>query len=68
MEGVLETAALNDFNPAEALKFARLNMRTSQALLQLDPNATVSKNNMSVALSNVGDALWQVGQVRGVSK
>ena len=68
IEGVLQTVALNDLNPEEALKFAKLNLQTSRTLLQLDKNNTVSNNNMGVAYSSIGDVLWQAGHVRQVAK
>jgi hypothetical protein len=64
VEGGLTTVALNDLDPAESLRIAKLDDRTSETLLRLDPKNTVSNNNMSVAHSSEGDALWAAGRLR----
>jgi len=64
VEGSLENVAQNGLNPAEALRYARLDERTSMTLLQLDPHSVVSLNNLGVAHQEIGDAMWSAGHLR----
>jgi tetratricopeptide (TPR) repeat protein len=64
IEGGLTSTAQNDLNPAEALRVARRDEEVSFTLLNLDPNSTVSANNLGNAAQSVGDALWASGQLR----
>jgi tetratricopeptide (TPR) repeat protein len=64
IENVLTAVAQNDLNPIEALLVARRGETTSVALLNLDPNSTVSANNLGGAYQSLGDALWAAGRLR----
>jgi hypothetical protein len=60
----LASAAANDLNPAEALRFAQRSEQVSNTLLQLDPANKVSANNLGVAHQTAADALWSMGRMR----
>jgi hypothetical protein len=64
IESVLAAVAQNDLNPSEALTFAQRDEQTSIALMNLDPNSSVSANNLGNARQSVGDALWASGRLR----
>lgn len=64
IESNLASVAQNELNPVEAHRIGKLMELTSATLLRLDPNNTVSHNNMGVAHSVLGDALWAQGRLR----
>ncbi len=64
IENVLTAVAQNDLNPVEATKVAQRDEQTSVTLLNLDPNSTVSANNLGGAYQSFGDALWAAGRLR----
>jgi len=64
IESVLSGVAQNDLDPKDALQFALRDQQTSVSLLNLDPNSTVSANNLGGAYASVGDALWAAGGLR----
>jgi tetratricopeptide (TPR) repeat protein len=63
IEAGLSSAAQNDLNPAEALRSAQRGEEISTTLMNLDPNSTVSANNLGNAVQTVGDALWASGRL-----
>jgi len=62
--GGLSGVARNEMNPLDALQFARRDEQVSIALLNLDPNNTVSANNLGAAHQELGDVLWSLGRLR----
>jgi hypothetical protein len=64
IETTLTNVEQNDLNPGEALRIAQRNAQNSLALLNLDPNSTVSANNLGVAQVTLGDCLWAQGRLR----
>lgn len=58
IESVLAGVALNDLEPVDSLRYAQQNITVSEALMNLDPNSTVSANNLGNARQNLGDAYW----------
>ncbi len=60
----LSGAAQNALDPAEMLRTAKRDEQVSVTLLQLDPHNVTSLNNLGVAQSTTGDALWAAGQLR----
>jgi tetratricopeptide (TPR) repeat protein len=56
--------AQNDLNPGETLRSARHDEEISRTLLNLDPNSTVSANNLGNAVQSIGDALWAGARLR----
>ena len=62
--GGLSGVARNEMNPLDALQFARRDEQVSIALLNLDPNNTVSANNLGAAHQELGDVLWALGRLR----
>ena len=64
IESDLAQVAINDLNPAEALKIAEREAEISRTLMMLDPNNVVSTNNLGVADQGVGDAFWSLGKMR----
>jgi len=63
IESDLAQAAINDLNPSEALHHSERGVQISQSLLKLDPDNTVSLNNLGVVHQGVGDALWAMGRM-----
>jgi tetratricopeptide (TPR) repeat protein len=63
IEGGLTSVAQNNLNPAEALRSAEHDEQISTTLLNLDPNSTVSANNLGNAVQTIGDALWASGRL-----
>jgi hypothetical protein len=63
IEGGLSSVAQNDLNPAEALRSAERDEAISTTLMNLDPNSTVSANNLGNAVQTIGDALWASGRL-----
>jgi hypothetical protein len=62
--GGLSGVARNEMTPLDALRFARRDEQVSIALLNLDPNNTVSANNLGAAHQELGDVLWSLGRLR----
>ena len=62
--GVLAQLAQDSLDPAEALQAALRQEQVSLTLLNLDPHSVVSLNNLGVAQSQLGDALWSSGRLR----
>ena len=62
--GGLTQVAQNDLNPSEMLRTARQDEQISRTLLNLDPNSTVSANNLGSAIQQIGDSLWASGRLR----
>jgi tetratricopeptide (TPR) repeat protein len=64
IESALSNVAQNDMNPAEAIRIGERNAQISEALLRLDPKNTVSSNNLGVAYTGAGEALWGAGRLQ----
>jgi tetratricopeptide (TPR) repeat protein len=62
--GSLSAAAQNALDPAEMLRISKRDEQVSLTLLQLDPHNVTSLNNLGVAQSTIGDALWGAGRLR----
>jgi tetratricopeptide (TPR) repeat protein len=62
--GSLSAAAQNALDPAEMLRISKRGEQVSMTLLQLDPHNVTSLNNLGVAQSNIGDAIWATGRLR----
>jgi tetratricopeptide (TPR) repeat protein len=62
-ESSLSNIAQNELDPREALRLALQSEQTSVALLRLDPNNVTTLNNLGVAQSGAGDALWAGGHL-----
>jgi hypothetical protein len=63
VSGSLSAAAQNALDPAEMLHTAQRDEQVSVTLLQLDPHNVTSLNNLGVAYSTMGDALWGAGRL-----
>ena len=58
----LATLAYNELNPREALRMGLREVQVADAVLKLDPNNTVSMNNLASARGDVVGALWAAGR------
>ena len=61
--GGLTLAAQNSLNPAQQLRFAERDEKTSEILLGFDPRNVTSLNNLGAAHSEIADALWAAGKL-----
>ena len=64
LDTVAVDVAVNDMRPNDAFEPGRRADRTSRMLLKLQPNNTVTYNNMAANLEHVGDANWAAGNIR----
>ena len=60
----LGSSLTTELRPRESLKFQARGEATSLALLRLDPNNTITRNNLGVVHSGFGDAYWAMGRLR----
>ena len=60
----LGSSLTTELRPAESLKFQSSGEAAAQTLLHLDPNNTITRNNLGVVHSGFGDAYWAMGRLR----
>ena len=53
-----------ELRPVEALKFQARSEASALTLVHLDPNNTITRNNLGVTHSGFGDAYWAMGRLR----
>jgi tetratricopeptide (TPR) repeat protein len=53
-----------ELRPAEALKFQARSEASALTLVHLDPNNTITRNNLGVGHLGFGDAYWAMGRLR----
>ncbi len=64
LAGVLVSVSKDELDPQAARQAAARQEQVSLSLLNLDPNNVTSLNNMAVAVDQVGDTLWAMGDLR----
>jgi tetratricopeptide (TPR) repeat protein len=63
-QSALTELAMTELRPAEALTLGRRGEATAQTLVTLDPQNTISFNNLASVRMDLGDASWAAGQPR----
>jgi tetratricopeptide (TPR) repeat protein len=61
---VLAGVAENELDPREAVRVGLRDEQVASTLVSLDPNSTVSANNLGVIQQTLGDSYWAQGRLR----
>jgi tetratricopeptide (TPR) repeat protein len=61
---VLAGVAVNELDPREAVRVGLRDEQVASTLVSLDPNSTVSANNLGVIQQILGDSYWAQGRLR----
>jgi tetratricopeptide (TPR) repeat protein len=64
IDSALGSSLTTELRPREALPFLARAEATSMTLVHLDPSNTITRNNLAVAHSAIGDAYWALGRLR----
>ncbi|MGB6450956.1 MAG: hypothetical protein WBE92_09405 [Steroidobacteraceae bacterium] len=63
-EVMLTATALDELDPAEALRLAMQQTQTALAMVAIEPNDTLYVNELGIAYTYIGNSMWTAGRLR----